>query len=131
MPLDKSPGIVTRRGTRSVEETVDIFLALLRQRNITVFALVDHSGEAANIGIDMRPAKLLIFGSPRAGTPAMLASPTIALDLPLKLLVWEDASGATWLSYNDPAYLQDRHGLPEELVKQISAVGALVEQAAL
>jgi uncharacterized protein (DUF302 family) len=79
----------------------------------------------------MRPAKLLIFGSPRAGTPAKLASPTIALDLPLKLLVWEDASGATWLSYNDPAYLQDRHGLPEELVKQISAVGALVEQAAL
>jgi uncharacterized protein (DUF302 family) len=94
-----------------------------------MFALIDHSGEAAKIGMKMRPTKLVIFGSPKGGTPVMVAAPTLAIDLPLKALVWEDESGKVWVSYNSPAYLQQRHGVPEELIKNIGVVGALVAKA--
>ena len=95
-----------------------------------MFAVVDHSGEAENAGMHMRPTKLLIFGNPKAGTPLMLAAPSVAIDLPLKILVWEDTAGKVWISYNSPAYLQARHGLPQELIQNIAAVEALAAAAA-
>lgn len=103
---------------------------MLEAKGIKLFAMIDHSGEAQKAGMQMRPTKLLIFGNPKAGTPLMIAAPTIAIDLPLKLLVWEDASGKTRVSYNDPAYLQQRHGLPQELVQNIAAAGALAAEGA-
>ena len=95
-----------------------------------LFALVDHSGEAAKVGLPMPPTKLLVFGNPKAGTPLMLASPSTALDLPLKILVAEDAGGGTFVSYNSPAYLGDRHHLPQELLANIAVVAALANAAA-
>lgn len=118
-------GIVTVPSHHSVDETVDKLKAGLQAKGIKLFALVDHSGEAQTAGLQMRPTKLLIFGNPKAGTPLMIASPSIALDLPLKLLVWEDAKGQVWISYNAPAYLQARHRLPQELVQPLAGVEAL------
>jgi uncharacterized protein (DUF302 family) len=92
--------------------------------------LIDHSGEAEKAGMKMRPTKLLIFGSPKAGTPMMLAAPSIAIDLPLKILIWEDVEGSAHVSYNSPAYLQERHGLPPELLANIAAVATLAAEAA-
>ena len=103
---------------------------ILQARGISLFAMIDHSGEAERVGIRMKPTKLLIFGNPKAGTPVMLSAPTSAIDLPLKVLVWEDAKGNVWLSYNSPAYLQERHGVPKELLPNISVVEALAQQAA-
>ena len=123
-------GIVSRQSAHSVDATVDRLEGLLAQKGITLFALIDHSGEAAKAGLDMRPTKLLIVGSPKAGTPLMLASPTSAIDLPLKILVWEDNTGKVWVSYNSPSYLRDRHGFPAELIKNIAAVEALATAAA-
>jgi uncharacterized protein (DUF302 family) len=97
---------------------------------VTLFTVVDHSGEAAKVGMRLRPTKLLIFGNPKAGTPLMLAAPSVAIDLPLKLLVWEDAQGKVWLGYNSPAYLQQRHGLPDSLLPNIAVVEALASAAA-
>jgi uncharacterized protein (DUF302 family) len=96
----------------------------------TLFALVDHSGEAAKVGMKMRPTKLLIFGNPKDGTPVMLAAPTIAIDLPLKILIWEDAQGKVLVTYDSPAYLQKRHHLPPELLQNIVVVEALAKAAA-
>jgi uncharacterized protein (DUF302 family) len=122
-------GIVDVPSNHSVKETIQKLKTMLQSKNITLFALVDHSGEAENVGIAMRPTKLLIFGSPKTGTPLMLAAPRAAIDLPLKILVWEDASGKTWLSYNSPAYLQQRHGFPPELLQNIAAVEILAAKA--
>ena len=102
---------------------------ILQSKGVTLFALVDHSGEAEKVGMKMRPTKLLIFGSPKAGTPLMLAAPSIAIDLPLKILVWEDAQGKVWLSYNSPEYLEQRHGLPPNLLQNIAVVGTLAAKA--
>jgi uncharacterized protein (DUF302 family) len=123
-------GVITVDSAHSVDQTVQRLEAMLDAKGIKLFALVDHSGEALKAGMEMRPTKLLIFGNPKAGTPLMIASPTIAIDLPLKLLVWEDASGQTRISYNDPKYLQQRHGLPQELVQNIGAAGALAAEGA-
>ena len=123
-------GIVTIESHQSVDQAVQKLERILEAKGINLFALVDHSGEAQKVGMQMRPTKLLIFGNPKAGTPLMIASPTIALDLPLKLLVWEDASGKVQISYNDPAYLQERHDLPSDLVPNIAAAGALAAEAA-
>ena len=123
-------GIVDQPSRRTVDETVDRLRALLQAKGVTLFALVDHSGEAAKVGMTMRPTKLLIFGSPKAGTPLMLAAPSSAIDLPLKLLVWEDDQGKVWVSYNSPEYLQRRHGLPHELVANIAVVEGLAARAA-
>ena len=123
-------GIISRLSAYPVEETVAKLTTLLKQRNITLFAIIDHSGEAEKAGLKMPPTKLLIFGNPKAGTPIMVASPSSAIDLPLKLLVSEDKGGMAWLSYNDPQYLMTRHHLPPELVTNISIVAALAEQAA-
>jgi len=123
-------GIVTIPSHGSVDETVERLEAMLRAKGVTLFALVDHSGEAAKVGLKMPPTKLLIFGSPKAGTPLMLAAPSLAIDLPLKILVWEDAQQKAWVSYNSAEYLQKRHDLPAELVSNLAVVQALAEKAA-
>jgi len=122
-------GIVDRPSQQSVDETVERLEAILRSKGITLFALFDHSGEAAKVGMKMPPTKLLIFGKPEAGTPLMLATPRIALDLPLKILVWEDAQGQVWVSANSAAYLRERHGLPLPHLPTLAAVEALVAAA--
>ena len=123
-------GIVDVPSIHSVDVTVQRLKNILQSKGITLFALIDHSGEAAKVGMKMRPTKLLIFGSPKAGTPLMLAAPSIAIDLPLKILVWEDPLGKVWLSYNSPDYLKQRHGLPPDLVQNIAVVGPLAAEAA-
>ena len=123
-------GLVHVPSQQSVDETLNKLLGLLEKDGIKVFAVVDHSAEAEKVGLKMRPTKLVIFGNPKAGTPVMLAAPTIAIDLPLKTLVSEDEQGKVWISYNSPEYLQERHGLRADLVKNISAVGTLVQKVA-
>jgi uncharacterized protein (DUF302 family) len=118
-------GIVNKLSGHSVDETVEKLEGILRQKGIKLFAVVNHSGEALAAGLQMRPTKLLIFGSPKAGTPLMVAAPSIAIDLPLKILVWEDRDGRVWASYNDPAYLASRHDLPPELTPTLAAAAAL------
>jgi len=113
----------------SVPETLRRLESLLQVRGIAIFARIDHSGEAEKAGLKMRPTQLLIFGSSKQGTPLMVVSPTLAIDLPLKALAWEDASGKVWLSYNTPEYLKQRHNIPDELLKNISGVGALLQKA--
>jgi uncharacterized protein (DUF302 family)/uncharacterized membrane protein YidH (DUF202 family) len=122
-------GIVDRPSNHSVEQTVERLKNILQSKGVTLFALVDHSGEADKAGMKMPPTKLLIFGSPRAGTPLMLAAPSIAIDLPLKILVWEDGHGKVWLSYNSPEYLRERHGMPQELLQNIAVVETLASKA--
>jgi uncharacterized protein (DUF302 family) len=129
-PVQKKNGIINVFSNHSVDQTVDKLKGILQSKGITLFAVVDHSGEAAKVGIKMPPTKLLIFGNPKGGTPPMLAAPSIALDLPLKILVWEDSQGKVWLSYNSPEYLKERHSLPQSLVQNISAVKALANSAA-
>ncbi len=122
-------GMVHVRSSYSVLETLKRLESALQAKNLTVFARIDHSGEAEKIGLQMRPTQLVIFGSPKAGTPLMVASPTLAIDLPLKALAWEDTDGLVWLSYNSPDYLKRRHEIPDELVKNIAGVGAVLEKA--
>jgi uncharacterized protein (DUF302 family) len=122
-------GLVHLRSSYSVSETLRRIESALAARNLTIFAQVDHGGEAEKAGLKMRPTQLIIFGSPKAGTPVMVAAPTTAIDLPLKALVWEDAEDNVWLSYNSPDYLQQRHGIPEELVKNIAGAGAVLAEA--
>jgi len=98
---------------------------ILQAKGVTLFALIDQSGEAEKAGMRMRPTKLLIFGSPKAGTPVMLAAPSIAIDLPLKILIWEDDQGKAWLSYNRTSYLQERHGVPQDLLQNLAVVDTL------
>jgi len=122
-------GIITRPSRHSVAQTVEKLTAVLRAKGVTLFALVDHSGEAARVGMTMPATRLLIFGNPKAGTPLMLAAPSVAIDLPLKILVWEDGQGRVWLSYNSPAYLMNRHGVPQALLPNIAVVETLARGA--
>jgi len=122
-------GMVHCASPYSVEETLERLGAVLQSLGIPILARIDHSGGAAAMGLAMRPTKLLIFGNARAGTPLMVAAPTLALDLPLKALVWEDAEGKVWVSYNTPQYLLERHGFPEELLPKIAAIRVIVEEA--
>jgi uncharacterized protein (DUF302 family) len=122
-------GLIRVPSRYSVLDTLARLESAVKEKGLTVFELVDHSGEAENVGLKMRPTKLLIFGSPKAGTPLMVAAPSLAIDLPLKTLVAEDERGKVWVTYNSPEYLRQRHGFPEELVKNISGVAALVEKA--
>jgi len=122
-------GIVQVASKYSVDETVTRLESFLAEHGVRVFAVVDHSGEAEKVGMKMRPTKLVIFGNPKGGTPLMVAAPSLAIDLPLKALVSEDESGTVWVSYNSPEYLQQRHGVPQELIKNIAVVGATVMQA--
>jgi len=113
----------------SVPETLKRLESILQAKGVNIFARVDHSGEAEKARLKMRPTQLLIFGNPKGGTPLMVASPTLAIDLPLKALVWEDADGKVWLSYNAPEYLQKRHNVPAELLPNIAGPGALLQKA--
>ena len=122
-------GMVHLRSPHTVPETLRRLETLLQAKGVNIFARVDHSGEAEKAGLKMRPTQLLIFGSPKAGTPLMVASPTLAIDLPLKALAWEDADGAVWLSYNTPEYLKQRHNIPDEFVKNIAVIRPLLEEA--
>jgi len=124
-----SSGIVTRESHYTVSETVDRIESTLRNKGVAVFARIDHSGEAEKVGLKMPPTKLLIFGNPKAGTPLMTAAPSIALDLPLKALIAEDERGNVWVSYNDPVYLKQRHGLSDESLKPLSAIENLIGEA--
>jgi uncharacterized protein (DUF302 family) len=128
--LDNVKGLITIPANQSVDQTVVKLKAILQAKNVTLFALIDHTGEAAKVGMSMRPTKLLIFGSSKAGTPLMLAAPSIAIDLPLKILVWEDEKGNTWISYNAPSYLRDRHNLPNDLLQNIAVIETLAAKAA-
>ncbi len=127
--IDK--GIVEIKSQHTVDDTVSRLRQILEAKGVKLFAVVDHSGEAASVGMGMPPTKLLIFGNPKAGTPLMLAAPSTAIDLPLKLLVSEDAGGAVTISYNSPAYLQQRHGFSENLIQNIAVVEALAKAAAV
>jgi len=130
MTVNRGRGIIDTPSNHSVDETVERLKGILQAKGVTLFALVDHSGEAEKVGMKMSPTKLLIFGSPKAGTPVMLAAPSSAIDLPLKILIWEDREGKVWVSYNSPTYLQERHGLPHELLQNIAVVETLVNAVA-
>jgi uncharacterized protein (DUF302 family) len=129
MASNSENGIVTLPSRQSVDQTVQNLEGLLQAKGVKLFALIDHSGEAEKVGMQMRPTKLLIFGNAKAGTPLMIASPTSAIDLPLKILVWEAADGKVRISYNAPDYLQARHGLPPDLIQNIAVVAALASKA--
>jgi uncharacterized protein (DUF302 family) len=129
-PVTATTGIIDKPSNHSVEQTVDRLKNILQSKGVTLFAVVDHSGEAEKIGMKMPNTKLLIFGSPKAGTPLMLAAPSIAIDLPLKILVREDAQAKVWVSYNSPSYLKERHTLPPELLENIAVVETLAIKAA-
>jgi uncharacterized protein (DUF302 family) len=128
--VQKEEGIVKIPSHHSVDETVDKLKTILQSKGVTLFALVDHSGGAEKVGMKMPPTKLLIFGNPKGGTPLMLAAPSAALDLPLKILIAEDSDGKVWISYNSPEHLKERHGLSESLVANIAVVQALAAAAA-
>jgi uncharacterized protein (DUF302 family)/uncharacterized membrane protein YidH (DUF202 family) len=128
-PPNTRIGIVSKASNHSVDETLEKLKRILQTKGVTVFAVVDHSGEAEKTGLKMRPTKLVTFGNPKAGTPLMLATPSAAIDLPLKILIWEDAQGKVWVSYNSPAYLQERHGFPKELLQNVAVVETLASSA--
>lgn len=130
MPSTPVRGIVRIASQHSVDETIAKLEAILRAKNVKLFMTVDHSGEAERAGLKMPNTKLLIFGNPKAGTPLMLAAPSVALDLPLKILVAQDRAGQVWVSYNSPVYLQQRHQLPEDLLPNIGVIAALAGEAA-
>jgi len=123
-------GISRKRSNRSVDETVAKIKSILQAKGVTLFALVDHSGEAEKVGLKMRNTKLLIFGNPKGGTPLMIASPSIAIDLPLKILVAEDADGTVWVSYNSASYLKARHNLPDQFLPALASVESLAAASA-
>jgi uncharacterized protein (DUF302 family)/uncharacterized membrane protein YidH (DUF202 family) len=130
MTSNSDVGIVTIPAHQSVDQTVQKLEGILQAKGVRLFALIDHSGEAEKAGMEMRPTKLLIFGNPKGGTPLMIASPSVAIDLPLKILVWQDADGKTWISYNAPSYLQQRHNFPQELIRNIAVVETFATTAA-
>ena len=126
MPI---PGIITKASAYSFDETLMRVVATIQVKGLTLFARIDHSVEAELAGLSMQPASVLIFGAPKAGTPLMVASPLIALELPLRALVWQDNAGNVQISYTDPVFLADRFALPDELRANIAGIGALIDSA--
>ncbi|GAA6614473.1 DUF302 domain-containing protein [Scytonema sp. NUACC26] len=122
-------GIISQSSPYSVTETLNRLEGTLQAKGITIFARIYRQAEAEKVGLSLLPTQLLLFGNPKAGTPLMVAEPTIALDLPLKILAWEAADGKVWLSYNDPNYLKQRFSLSDELVKNIAVVAPLIDGA--
>jgi len=122
-------GLIEVASRYSMNETIDRLESTFVQKGLQIFAVIDHSGEAAKVGLKMPATKVILFGSPKAGTPLMLAAPTLAIDLPLKALVAEDSSGKVTVTYNDPEYLQKRHGVPAELIKNLAGAGLLIAKA--
>ena len=130
MTVAAGQGVINTPCNHSVDKAVEKLKGILQAKKVTLFALIDHSGEAEKAGMKMPPTKLLMFGRPNAGTPLMLAFPSIAIDLPLKTLIWEDIHGKVWISYNSPAYLQERYSLPLELMPTIAGVETLAAKVA-
>jgi uncharacterized protein (DUF302 family) len=128
--LERGMAVVRVASHHTVVETMERLDSMLRARGVTVFARIDFSGDAQRAGLAMRPEQLLIFGNPKGGTPLMIAEPTAGLDLPFKVLAWEDAEGRTWLAYNTPEYIVARHGLDPAFAKNLAALLPLIEQAA-
>ena len=131
MDKNQDKGLIHLPSRHSVDDTVQRLETLLREKNIKLFAVVDHSGEAEKANLQMLPTKLLIFGNPKGGTPVMQAAPTAAIDLPWKALAWQDANEQVWLSYNDAAYIQKRFALSDDVMKPLAGLSALIEQALL
>jgi uncharacterized protein (DUF302 family) len=127
--MNSADGIISKPCNHSVSQTLDKLEAILHTKGIKIFVRIDHSGEAKNVGLEMPPTQLLIFGNPNSGTPIMLALRVAAIDLPLKALAWQDAQGKVWLSYNDPEYLKRRYALSDESIQLISGIGPLIDQA--
>ncbi|HEX9509080.1 MAG TPA: DUF302 domain-containing protein [Puia sp.] len=121
-------GITSKQSSYSVKESIDRLQKALEAKGITIFSRIDQQAEAQKVGLKLSPVEFLLFGNPRAGTPIMSAVPLSALDLPLKAIAWQDEEGKVWLSYNEPAYIQQRYGLPDALVKNID-FGPLIDQA--
>jgi uncharacterized protein (DUF302 family) len=122
-------GLIQVPSRYAFEETLQRLQSAFAEKGLQVFALIDHSGGAAKVGLKLRPTKVLIFGSPKGGTPLMVAAPSLAVDLPLKALVAEDENGKVWLTYNSPEYLKQRHGVPDDLIKNLAGAGPLMEKA--
>jgi uncharacterized protein (DUF302 family) len=118
--------LVTKASPFSVSDTVARLSDLVAQRGMTLFGVIDHSGEARAVGLDLRDTKVVIFGSPKGGTPAMQAAPLLALDLPLKVLVWDDG-GQTKLTYTAPAVLAARYGVPDDVARPLAAIDAVTD----
>jgi uncharacterized protein (DUF302 family) len=129
MSSESNHGLVHLSSPHTVSETVARLEGVVRSKGLTVLMRIDHSGDAARVGLEMNPTELLIFGSPKAGTPLMIASSTVAIDLPRKALAWQDADGKVWLSYNSPEYLAGQHSIPSDLIQNIAGIGALCEEA--
>ncbi len=123
-------GLLHLSSAHSVLETMGRLERIVLSKGLRIMARIDHSGDAAKVGLIMPPTELLIFGNPVSGTPLMVASPTLAIDLPLKALAWQDVEGRVWLSYNSPSYLQERHNIPGDLVKNIAGISSICEEAA-
>jgi uncharacterized protein (DUF302 family) len=122
-------GMIHLSSPHTVTETLARLETIVQTKGLTILARIDHSGDAAKAGLEMHPAKLLIFGNAKSGTPLMIASPSVAIDLPLKALVWQDDDGRAWLSYNSPNYLKERHGIPENLLPNIAGIGPICSEA--
>lgn len=128
-PPTSVEGILTQPSPFSVEETLVRLQEVIHNRNLTLFAHIDHSGEAKRVGLKMQEAHVLIFGNPKGGTPLMIASPLFALDLPLKVLVWQSEDDRVWVSHTSVAYQRDRYALPQELSGNIAVIDAIIQQA--
>lgn len=127
--MNANNGIISQLSQYSVPVTIDRLETVLQLKGITIFARIDQQAEAEKVGLSLCPTQLLLFGNPKAGTSLMVAQPTIALDLPLKVLAWEATDGKVWVSYNDPNYLKERFSLSDELVKNIAIIAPLIYQA--
>lgn len=127
--LAADDGVTKRESRYSVQQTLDRLEAVLKERGITVFARIDHAGEATKVGLNLPPTQVLVFGNPRSGTPLMVAHPTIAIDLPMKALAWQDAAGKVWIGFNSADYMKKRHDLTDEQAKTLAVAGALIDAA--
>ena len=126
---DVKDGLIHTSSPFSVADTLQKLETVLRDKGMTIFARIDHSGEAAKVGMEMHPTQLLIFGNPRGGTPPMLAAPTLAIDLPLRALVWKDAEGTVCITHTSSEYLQRRHGFPREFLQNLAGAATLMQKA--
>jgi uncharacterized protein (DUF302 family) len=129
MPELPDNGLIHLSSPHTVLETLTRLERIVQTKGLTILARIDHSGDAAKVGLKMQPTKLLIFGNAKSGTPVMIASPSVAIDLPLKALVWQDDAGNVWLSYNSPDYLKDRHAIPDNLLQNIAGIGPICQEA--
>jgi len=128
-PAHAADTLVTKESHYSVAETIDRIERAVTDKGMLLFARINHADEARKVGLEMPPSELLLFGNPRGGTALMLAAPTVAIDLPMKALAWQDQAGRVWLTYNAPVLLPVRHGLAAELAARLDPVGTLLERA--